>query len=170
MSKSRGVPLELTAADVARFHALTVATASCALWDGAIGSDGYGRFSLHAGGGVQRTVTPHQIAATLAHGPLSAGATLLHDCDVRVCVRVGPGHLHVGTQSENTRQAVRRGRMRGPRPGLVDVRGPRGQSRAIQTAVRASTDRTPVGLALVLADVLAAGDPLRDNFRLFDLS
>jgi hypothetical protein len=116
-------------------------------------------------------VTPHQVAAVLAFGELPAGVTLLHDCDVRLCVRTGPGHVRVGTQAENMRQAARRGRARGPRPGLVDVRGRVGASRAVQQAVRASTDRSPDGLARVLAEVLAevlaAGDPLRHNGRLF---
>jgi hypothetical protein len=169
MSKSRGVPLELAATDVARFDGLVIRTATCWIWNGAIGSDGYGRFSVRWLGGKQRTVTPHQVAATIAHGPLAVGATLLHDCDVRLCVRAGPHHLCVGTQEENARQAASRGRMRGPRPGLVDVRGPVGQARAIQEALRASTDRSLVGLALTLAGVLAAGDPLRDNLALFEL-
>jgi hypothetical protein len=169
VSKSRGVPLALAADDVARFCDLVIGTQSCAIWNGAIGSDGYGRFSLRRPYGAQRTVTPHQVAARIATGPLARGVTLLHDCDVRLCVRVGPGHLRVGTQQENTRQAVARGRMRGPRPGLVEVRGPVGQSRAIQQTLRASSDRSPVGLALVLAQVLAAGDPLRDNLTLFDV-
>ncbi|MEO6704199.1 MAG: HNH endonuclease, partial [Jatrophihabitantaceae bacterium] len=143
MSKSHGVPLRLSQADRARYAALITLTDSCAIWVGAIGSDGYGRFSVQWPDGRQRTVTPHQVAATLAVGPLVAGVTLLHDCDVRLCVRVAEGHLHVGTQAENAQQAARRGRMRGPRPGLVDVRGKVGQSRAIQKALRASPDRSP---------------------------
>ena len=38
------------------------------------------------------------------------GATLLHDCEVRLCCRYGNGHVQVGTQGENMRQAVARGR------------------------------------------------------------
>ncbi len=136
---------------------------------GGVGRDGYGRFRLAYRDGRQRTVTPHQVAAVLAGGELVQGATVMHDCDMRLCVRVEPGHVHAATQGENMRQAARRGRAAGPRPGLVDVRGAEGASRAVQTALRASTDRSPVGLALVLAAVLAAGDPLRDHPRLFDL-
>ena len=133
-----------------------------------MGSDGYGRFALRREDGRQRTVTPHQVAAVLAFGELAAGATLLHDCDVRLCVRTGPGHVRVGSQAENMQQAAWRGRARGPRAGMVDMRGPVGASRAVQEALRASTDRSAVGLARVLAEALAAGDPLRFNGRLFE--
>ena len=70
--------------------------------------------------------------------------------------------MRVGTQGENMRQAVARGRAVGPRPGRVDVRGKAGASRAIQAALRDATGRSPAALAAVLAAVIADGDPLRD--------
>jgi hypothetical protein len=169
VSQSRGRPLRLHAGDAARLWSKVTKTSTCWIFTkGSVGSDGYGRFSLRQpGGGRERMVTPHQVAAVLAFGELEEGATLLHDCDVRLCVRTGPGHVRVGTQAENMRQAARRGRARGPRPGLVDVRGRVEASRAIQKALRASTDRSPDGLARVLAEALAAGDPLRHNGRLW---
>ncbi|HZM67621.1 MAG TPA: hypothetical protein VFC16_15110 [Nakamurella sp.] len=94
---------------------------------------------------------------------------MLHDCEVRLCCRAAPGHLRVGTQSENMRQAVTRGRAVGPRPGRVDVRGKAGASRAIQAALRDATDRSPTALAAALAAVIADGDPWRDLHPLFDL-
>lgn len=169
MSKSRGVALGLTSADADRFRCRVLPTGSCWVWMGGVGRDGYGRFRLSYGDGRQRTVTPHQVAVVLAGGEFDEGVTVMHDCDMRLCVRVEPGHVRAATQGENMRQAARRGRAAGPRPGLVDVRGPVGASRAVQAALRASTDRSPVGLALVLAAVLAAGDPLRDHPILFDL-
>ena len=96
-------------------------------------------------------------------------AAVLHDCEVRWCCRAAPGHLRVGTQSENIRQAVTRGRAVGPRPGRVDVRGKAGASRAIQAALRDATDRSPTALAAALAAVIADGDPWRDLHPLFDL-
>ena len=44
-----------------------------------------------------------------------------------------------------------------------------GASRAIQAALLAATDRSPAGLAAVLAAVIEQGDPLRDLHPLFDL-
>lgn len=115
----------------------------------------------------QRTVTPHQIAAVLADGEIEVGATILHGCDLRLCCSVAPGHVRVATQAENMQQAAWRGRAAGPRPGLVDTRGKAGASRAVQAALRIATDRSPEGLALTLAEVVAAGDPRADLIPLF---
>ncbi|MGI8665571.1 MAG: hypothetical protein ACR2N4_06020 [Jatrophihabitans sp.] len=168
MSKSPGLDFELAAADRSRFAGLLIHTTGCTVWCGAIGGDGYGRFSLRRPDGGQRTVSAHVVAAVIEWGQVEAGATVLHDCDFRLCVRTNlSGHVRVSTQSENVRQAVWRGRSRGPMPGRVDVRGPAGASHAVRDALRASADRDPVALALVLAQVLAQGDPLRDNVRLF---
>lgn len=118
----------------------------------------------------QRTVTPHQVAAVLASGELESGVTILHDCDLRLCCRTDPGHTRVATQTENMQQAAWRGRAVGPRPGLVDVRGKAGASRAVQAALRTATDRSPEGLAATLATVIAAGDPRANVIPLFECS
>lgn len=154
-----GRDLGLTPQDVARWRSHLLPTSECTVWMGAVGSDGYGRFALRTAIGEQRMVTPHQVAAVIAWGELVPGVTLLHDCDLRLCCSTGPGHVRVSTQSENMQQAVWRGRANGPRPGLVDVRGKAGASRAVQIALDSSPDHTPEGLAVVLAQTVAAGDP-----------
>ena len=169
MSKSQGVPLRLSQADIARWQAKIAETSACAVWMGAVGSDGYGRFSIHHHGDGERMITPHQVAARLAFGPLPVGSTLMHDCDVRVCVSTAAGHVRVATQRENMWQAARRGRAAGPRPGLVDVRGKVGASRAVQEAVRTAGTVDRDVLAVVLAKCLAAGDPLRTAYPLFEI-
>jgi hypothetical protein len=168
VSQSQGRPLRLSHADIVRWHEHLLITATCHVWMGAVGSDGYGRFQINNKYDGTRMLTPHQVAARLGFGPIPEGATLLHDCEVRLCCRYGAGHVGVGTQSENMRQAVARGRAVGPRPGQVDVRGKVGASRAIQTALRDAMDRSPDALAAVLAAVIADGDPLRDLLPLFD--
>jgi hypothetical protein len=116
-------------------------------------------------------LTPHQVAARLGFGPIPQGATLLHNCEVRLCCNYDPHrHVAVGTQGENMRQAVARGRAVGPRPGRVDTRGKVGASRAIQAALRTAVDRSPAALAWVLQAVIAEGDPMRDMLPLFDVS
>lgn len=165
MSKSSGRELALTAADVARWRALVLPTATCWVWCGAIGSDGHGRFGIRTVDYRQRTVTPHQVAAVVAGGELDAGVTILHDCDVRLCCRTDPGHVRVATR----RTCSRPPGAAGPRPGLVDVRGKAGASRAVQTALRAAADHSPEGLAATLAAVVAAGDPRADLIPLFGL-
>lgn len=167
MSKSSGRDLALTPQDVTRWRTHLLPTATCTVWMGAVGSDGYGRFALRTGVGRQRMVTPHQVAAVTAWDELAEGVTLLHDCDLRICCSTGPGHVRVSTQSENMQQAVWRGRANGPRPGLVDVRGKAGASRAVQIALDSSADHTPEGLAAVLAEVIAAGDPRAGIIPLF---
>lgn len=113
-------------------------------------------------------LTPHQVAAIVAYQAIPEGATLLHDCDVRLCVSAAPGHVRMATQGENMRQAASRGRARGPRPGLVDVRGPLGAAHAIQTAMRvAPATATADELSAILLQVLRDGDPLRDLLPLF---
>lgn len=118
-------------------------------------------------------VTPHQVAATLAFGQIPAGATVVHDCDVRLCCRTGEGHARIATQQENVAQAVARGRLCGPRPGMVDVRGPAGESRAIQAALTAVWMEQQRAQQQVLADALASviaeGDPRAGLYPMFDL-
>jgi hypothetical protein len=154
VSQSQGRPLRLSHADIVRWHEHLLITATCHVWMGAVGSDGYGRFQITNKYDGTRMLTPHQVAARLGFGPIPEGATLLHDCEVRLCCRYGTDHVEVGTQSENMRHAV--------------VRGKVGASRAIQAALRDAVDRSPAGLARVLAGVIADGDPMRDMLPLFD--
>lgn len=152
MSKTSLLSPRLSRTDRVRLMAQVMPTAACDVWLGAVGRDGYGRFSLTRPGGGERIVTSHLAAATIAFGPIPLGATLMHDCDVRICVSTGPGDLRVATQRENVRQAVRRGRAAGPKPGLVDVRGPAGASRAVQDALRAvAADRLSAAELAVVA-------------------
>ena len=170
MSKSTRHSPRVTGRDLARLVAHVVPTSACDIWVGAVGSDGYGKFSVRDAVDGERIVTPHHVAAALAFGPVPLGATLMHDCDVRVCVATRPGHVRISTQGENMRQAARRGRAVGPRPGLVDVRGKVGAARAVQAAVlgAARAGASPDELADVLGRVLAEGDPLRELVALFD--
>jgi hypothetical protein len=129
VSQSQGRPLRLSHADIVRWRAQLLVTGTCHVWMGAVGSDGYGRIAIRNREDGPRTLTPHQVGARLGYGPIPAGAAVLHDCEVRLCCRAEPGHLRVGTQSENMRQAVARGRAVGPHPGRgrVDVRGKAGR-------------------------------------------
>ncbi len=115
-------------------------------------------------------ITPHAAVSAVVFGSLPLGTTHLHDCDVRLCVNTNPGHLRRGTQRENVRQAVARGYNCGPKPGMVDILGPAGASRAIQDAIAAQLvagPSAPAVLAHVLAAVIAAGYPMVDVLPLF---
>jgi hypothetical protein len=77
----------------------------CWLWTGKAMWNGYGMM------GVGRQVLyAHRVSYELNHGPIPDGLLVLHSCDVRLCVR--PDHLSVGTQGQNIRDAVARGRFR----------------------------------------------------------
>lgn len=163
------MPVALTAADVARWWRHIAVTDTCWIWMGSIGSDGYGRFAIRQADGLRRMLTAHQVAAIVAFGQIPVGATVMHDCDTRLCCRTTAGHVRVATQAENLAQAAARGRLNGSKPGLVDVRGPAGASRAIQRAIRDRLVAQRAALAEALAATRAEGDPRAGLYALFDV-
>lgn len=85
----------------------------CWLWTGT-STKGYGRFWWNG-----EQVPAHRVAYLLFCGPLQPEALVLHRCDTPLCVR--PDHLWVGTQSDNIKDAVAKGRWTQatkPKPGL----------------------------------------------------
>ena len=54
----------------------------------------------------------HRVAWMLAHGPIPRGMNVLHRCDVPRCVN--PDHLFLGTQHDNVRDMIAKGRARFP--------------------------------------------------------
>lgn len=75
----------------------------CWLWLGKPGDDGYGRFCWDSA-----TEKAHRAAWVLANGPIPDGLCVLHECDVRACVR--PDHLFLGTRGDNARDMASKGR------------------------------------------------------------
>lgn len=72
---------------------------SCWPWTRGCFDSGYGDF------GGERA---HRVAYTYAYGPISKGRHVLHGCDNPPCCN--PRHLRAGTQVENARDCVERGR------------------------------------------------------------
>lgn len=72
-------------------------------WASKKGIPRYGAFN-YAG----RTYLPHRIAWTLSFGDIPDGILVCHKCDNGLCCN--PGHLFLGTQSDNIRDRDRKGR------------------------------------------------------------
>lgn len=139
--------------EIARFARLIVRgpqESDCAIWIGAIGDDGYGRFWLGRPGGPT-VVRPNRYALALAHGELGPEVLALHECDNPICALVHPKHVVEGTHTENMNRMARAGRgggnyPRGLRPGL-DRRGRAARSRALRDAVRDGWNEQAVSAA-----------------------
>ena len=81
----------------------------CWIWTGAArrqnlpkgGKPGFFNFN-------KRVQSAHRVAWQLAYGPIPEGMCVCHKCDNPSCVR--SGHLFIGTQLDNIRDMVGKGR------------------------------------------------------------
>jgi HNH endonuclease len=81
----------------------------CWIWTGKVFVKSYGIFTIKG-----KRVRAHRLAHELQTGaPIAEGLKVLHECDNPACVR--GEHLFTGTQSDNIRMAVQRGRVIPPK-------------------------------------------------------
>ncbi len=97
-----------------RFWASVRKSDGCWEWIGARndlaeGTVGYGTFHISG----RRTTVAHRVSSVLDEGDIARGVLVLHECDHKPCVR--PSHLHRGDDLQNSKEAVERGRIGGPR-------------------------------------------------------
>ncbi|MDE2096668.1 MAG: HNH endonuclease [Patescibacteria group bacterium] len=99
---------QYTPSDIKRFWSYVEKSddpSECWFWKGTQSSDkmNYGRF-WHAG----RLEEAHRAAYVIANGPIGEGLHCLHRCDHPLCVR--PDHLFLGTNDDNIRDKIQKGR------------------------------------------------------------
>lgn len=72
----------------------------CFIWNKTKFANGYGRYKYDK--------RAHRTAWEIVNGPIPKGLLVLHHCDVRACVN--PEHLFIGTQLDNMRDMISKGR------------------------------------------------------------
>ena len=76
---------------------------SCWDWKGCLYLTGYGQTTR-----ARKYYYAHRLAYEYSNGPIPAGMIICHKCDNRKCCR--PSHLFLGTQFDNMRDMIEKGR------------------------------------------------------------
>ncbi len=90
----------------------------CWLWTRSVNDRGYGQVYPK---GKRNPEKAHRYSWQIHNGTIPAGLHVLHHCDTPACVN--PAHLYLGTRSENMREAVSKGRHRGPKRTVSNLNG-----------------------------------------------
>ena len=87
-------------------HVATAGADDCWLWTAHKNANGYGVVGVEG-----RCMLAHRVSWSMRWGrPVPEDRRILHECDVRACVN--PLHLWLGTQRDNIRDMIAKGRMR----------------------------------------------------------
>lgn len=98
-----------TEKETSRFWKKVQRNKDCWLWlGGTFGSRKYGAFAYRG----KRPGYAHRFSYELHHGPIPEDRVVMHTCDTPACVN--PAHLVLGSQRQNIRDAVEKGRWLSP--------------------------------------------------------
>jgi hypothetical protein len=88
-----------------RFHEkiIPVTESGCHIWIGSEARGGYGQIKIHG-----KKQLAHRVSYAMCNGEVPASLDVLHACDVPCCVN--PDHLFLGSDSDNQKDSVRKGR------------------------------------------------------------
>ncbi len=90
-------------ADYIRSRSVVVES-GCWEWQGSVGTDGYGSMNAKSCG----EHNSHRLSFRIHKGDIPQNKIVLHKCDNRLCCN--PDHLHLGWHSDNTQDALTKGR------------------------------------------------------------
>ncbi len=104
-------PGEFSGSDIARFWAKVDRRGpdECWLWTASTLAGRYGQFTIGSRLTRIQHVYAHRISYAMANGGIPEGGHVLHCCDVPLCVN--PGHLFLGTHTDNMQDASAKGRL-----------------------------------------------------------
>lgn len=98
---------------VAGFFNKVQKTESCWNWIGLTNNKGYGIINRHHS---HRMTVASRVSWEIHRGPIPEGIFVCHHCDNPLCVN--PDHLFLGSQTDNMRDCVKKGRL-----NVADHRG-----------------------------------------------
>lgn len=99
----RSAPTAYKARTRDRIMGKTTRDGDCLLYGGYLTPAGYGLVTVSG-----KTVSAHRAIYSLCNGPIPSGACVMHTCDKPACVN--PAHLVLGTQLDNMRDRMIKGR------------------------------------------------------------
>lgn len=116
--------VDLTSAEIARFLKNVHRAGECHEWTAYRAKNGYGVFCWRG-----HNHRAHRIAFAAFVGPIPEGMSVCHRCDNRACVE--PSHLFLGSDRDNIRDAITKGRFVKVKPNAPQLLCKRGHDLSI---------------------------------------